>query len=172
MEKSDDAKTKNQVSQKHIDGMVEWVVRIVDDLGPCTIESVAASADKSYSWAAGYLRRGEKRDLLVKKKGRPVMYKIPSQNDNPDPSVFEETGKNVHLTIYVDESLCNKFKALAILRKGSMYGGQGQLITMLVEQEFEKIPESSHDNLAKLIASIEEAEELKSSIPVPVEWSK
>ena len=35
----------------------------------------------------------------------------------------------------MDEATCNKFKALSVLRKGSMYGGQGQLITMLIEQE-------------------------------------
>jgi len=146
-----------QVSQKHIDGMVAWVVRIVDDLGQCTIENVAASADKSYSWAAGYLRRAVKRGLIIRKNGRPVTFRVPSENDKTDPAIFEETGQNEHLSIYVDGSICKKIEALSSYIYGEPHGGQGRLISFLVEKEFEQLSEKV--DLAKILNELIRHEE-------------
>lgn len=146
-----------QVSQKHIDGMVAWVARIVGDLGQCTIENVAASADKSYSWAANYLRRAVKRGLIIRKNGRPVTFKMPSENDKPDQAIFDETGQNEHLSIYVDGSVCKKMEALAAYRYGQAVGGSSILITSLVDAEFAQLSENA--DLAKILNELIRHEE-------------
>jgi len=137
-------KAPSKTSQKHIDGMVNWVVQIVEDLGPCTIKNVAASAGKSYAWATGYLRRAHKRGLIFKSKTRPVIYK-PLGEPVPDTTMFEQTGVKTSLTLYFDTSCEKKIEALSAFHFGNPYGGQGKIVSTLIDKEIDRLQAEGTD---------------------------
>ncbi|MCK5548785.1 MAG: hypothetical protein KAI64_07200 [Thermoplasmata archaeon] len=165
----------DNVAPKTVDRNVSAIMMYMQDMEYCTQTTMGKKLGMSPSMAGTYLNEAVERNLLVLgPHKKPIQYSLPSNgekaaDDKKHP--FKKTGKNQALTIYMDEATCNKFKALSVLRKGSMYGGQGQLITMLIEQEFDKIPTTHHGSLMKLVERIEEAEEIKREIPLPVEWS-
>lgn len=168
-------KTIKNLNPKTVDRNIKAIMGYMADMGYCTQTTMGDKLGMSSSMAGVYLNEAVERKLLVLgPKKRPKQYALPKNADKPEPpdkSIFEKQGTNASLSIYVDESICNKIKALSIMRQGSMYGGQGQLITTLIEEEFAKISPTYHGDLAKLVVGVEGVEELKGSIPIPVEWT-
>jgi hypothetical protein len=149
------------VSPKHVNGMVDWVIRIVQDIGECTIENIAASADKSKSWATKYSRIAYERGKLAKVRSRPIVYKIPGTTKKKmDLSMYDETGEKEHLSIYVDGSVCKKIEALATYYFNQRHGGQGQVIAGLVEKDFDRLIEEGVD-FAELYHLMEEIDKIR-----------
>jgi hypothetical protein len=163
----------DRISKDAVDRNVATIMYFMQDMKMCTQSTMGERMGMSSSMAGVYLNECVDRGLLSVGKKRPLTYSLPSRNAEvpDDPALaFEPSGKKTSMTIYVDESICAKIKALSVMKHKTMYGGQGALISDLIEGEFDKIPDTYHDALARLVEAIESAETLKSQIPKPIEW--
>ena len=167
---------KSYIKPTTVSNNVRLVVGIIEELGPSTGYQVAKRAGYGLSWAAMYLNEAVRRNMLEGNNKRPKTYFLPGQKKPEkgvvEKSVFEHSGKTEPLTLYVDESVCAKLKALSVISRARLYGGQNQIVSELVNAEFEKLPQELHGTIETAMQKMEEAEAYREAIPLPFDWGK
>lgn len=138
---------------KSLENNVLLVTEYVKELGASTQAQIGARAGYSTSYAGTMLNEAVRRGRLEANNKRPRLYFEPGKDAEMDMSAFNDVGEKVHLSIYFDSSYCKKLEALSAFHFGEPHGGQPRMISMLIDQELERLTESGA-NLAGLVGEL------------------